>query len=342
MQLAIVSDAWKPQVNGVVTTLERTIESLEKRGARVAVISPDRFRTIACPTYPEIRLALWPQPGLDAALDELAPDAIHVATEGPLGMAAARYCMARKLAFTTSYHTQFPQYVRQRLPVPEQWTYALLRRHHARARRTLVATERQRQDLVAHGFKNVVLWSRGVDLELFRPRARDRLALPRPIFLNMGRVAVEKNLAAFLELDLPGSKVVIGDGPDRAALERRFPAAHFLGFRFGAELAACLASADAFVFPSRTDTFGLVLLEAMACGTPVAAYPVTGPIDVVTPGVTGVLDDDLRAAALAALAVDRADCRRAVEGRSWAKASAQFFAQLVRARDGTDFAAVAT
>jgi glycosyltransferase involved in cell wall biosynthesis len=342
MQLAIVSDAWKPQVNGVVTTLERTIESLETHGARVDVISPDRFRTIACPTYPEIRLALWPQSGLDAALEELAPDAIHVATEGPLGMAAARYCTARRLAFTTSYHTQFPQYVRQRLPVPEQWTYALLRRHHARARRTLVATERQRQDLVAHGFENVVLWTRGVDLELYRPGARDRLTLPRPIFLNVGRVAVEKNLAAFLELDLPGSKVVIGDGPDRAALERRFPAAHFLGFRFGAELAACLASADAFVFPSRTDTFGLVLLEAMACGTPVAAYPVTGPIDVVTPGVTGVLDDDLRTAALAALAVDRDACRRAVEGRSWAKASAQFFAHLVRARDGADLAAVPT
>lgn len=342
MQLAIVSDAWKPQVNGVVTTLERTIESLETRGARVDVISPDRFRTIACPTYPEIRLALWPQSGIDAVLQELTPDAIHVATEGPLGLAAARYCTARKLAFTTSYHTQFPQYVRQRLPVPEQWTYALLRRHHARARRTLVATERQRQDLVAHGFKNVVLWSRGVDLELFRPGARDRLTLPRPIFLNVGRVAVEKNLAAFLELDLPGSKVVIGDGPDRAALERRFPAAHFLGYRFGAELAACLASADAFVFPSRTDTFGLVLLEAMACGTPVAAYPVTGPIDVVTPGVTGVLDDDLRAAALAALAVDREGCRRAVEGRSWAKASAQFFAHLVRACDGADLAAVAS
>jgi glycosyltransferase involved in cell wall biosynthesis len=336
MQLAIVSDAWQPQINGVVTTLRRTVESLQALGHRVEVVSADRHATIACPTYPEIRLALWPRRRLEAALDLLAPDAIHVATEGPLGMAAVRYCTARGFAFTTSYHTQFPQYVRKRLPIPESWTYALLRRHHGRARRTLVATPRQRDDLVAHGFTNVVLWSRGVDVELFKPRLRDRLALPRPIFAYMGRVAVEKNVAAFLELDLPGTKVVIGDGPDRAALERRFPAAAFLGYRFGEELAECLASVDVLVFPSRTDTFGLVLLEAMACGTPVAAYPVTGPLDVVTPGITGVLDEDLGTAAEAALGVDRDGCRRAVEGRTWAKASAQFLGHLVRARDGAD------
>jgi glycosyltransferase involved in cell wall biosynthesis len=339
MKLAIVSDAWQPQVNGVVTTLRRTAEALEALGHSVVVLSPERHVTIPCPTYPEIRLALWPQRRLAATLAVHAPDAIHVATEGPLGMAAARYCSDRGLAFTTSYHTQFPQYVRKRVPVPESWTYAWLRRHHGRAHRTLVATERQRQDLVARGFANVVLWTRGVDTELFEPSKRDPFALPRPIFACAGRVAVEKNLQAFLALDLPGTKVVIGDGPDRAALERRFRSAVFIGYRFGADLAACLAAADVLVFPSRTDTFGLVLLEAMACGTPVAAYPVTGPIDVVTPGVTGVLDEDLGAAAMAALDIDRCGCRAAVEGRTWAKASAQFLEHLVRARDGADLTA---
>jgi glycosyltransferase involved in cell wall biosynthesis len=341
MKVAIVSDAWRPQVNGVVTTLRRTSEALEALGHHLQVFSPDGHRTIPCPTYPEIRLALLPRKRLAAALDDYAPDAIHIATEGPLGMAAVGHCRARKLAFTTSYHTQFPQYVRKRVPIPESWTYALLRRHHGYARRTLVATPRQRDDLLAHGFANVVLWSRGVDTELFRPSARDCFDLERPIFACLGRVAVEKNVAAFLALDLPGTKIVIGDGPDRAALEQRFPAAVFLGYRFGADLAACLSSADVLVFPSRTDTFGLVLLEAMACGTPVAAYPVTGPIDVVTPGVTGVLDDDLRAAALAALGLHRGACRRAVAGRTWAKASGQFLGHLVHAREGVDLVSCA-
>ncbi|RPI64324.1 MAG: glycosyltransferase family 1 protein [Lysobacterales bacterium] len=338
MKMAIVTDAWSPQVNGVVTTLERTAAVLERLGHGVCVLSPHGHLTVPCPTYPEIRLALWPDKRLAVALDELAPDAIHVATEGPLGMAAARYCAARGLAFTTSYHTQFPQYVRRRLPIPEGLTYALLRRHHARARRTLVATEHQRRELVAHGFGNVVLWSRGVDTELFRPRGREHLSRARPIFAYLGRVAVEKNIAAFLDLALPGTKIVIGDGPDRSILERRYPSAVFLGFKFGVELAHALSSADVLVFPSRTDTFGLVLLEAMACGTPVAAYPVTGPIDVVAPGVTGVLDEDLRAAALAALAIDREGCRRAAGEWTWERATAQFLSNLVCARDGGELA----
>lgn len=334
MKLALITDAWQPQVNGVVTTLTRTRDVLEARGHAVTVISPEQFRTLPCPTYPEIRLALLPGRRIARMLGALAPDAIHIATEGPLGLAAASYCARHGLAFTTSYHTQFPQYLRKRAPIPENWSYAFLRRHHGRARRTLVGTEHQRRDLVAHGFRNVVIWSRGVDAELFRPDDRSHLAVPRPIFAYAGRVAVEKNLDAFLALDLPGTKVVIGDGPYRAALERRYPAARFLGYRFGTELARCLAAADVFVFPSRTDTFGLVMLEAMACGTPVAAFPVTGPIDVVTPGYDGALDDDLRAAALQALTLDRASCRQTALARSWERAAVQFLSHLVRTRDG--------
>jgi glycosyltransferase involved in cell wall biosynthesis len=225
------------------------------------------------------------------------------------------------------------------VPVPESWSYAWLRRHHGRARRALVATEQQRRDLIEHGFAHVVLWSRGVDAELFRPYDRNYLQVPRPIFANVGRVAIEKNRAAFLDLDLPGTKVLIGDGPDRAHLERRYPDAVFLGYRFGIELARYLAAADVFVFPSRTDTFGLVMLEAMACGTPIAAYPVTGPIDVVTPGVDGVLHEDLRTAALAALSIDRPACRRTALTRTWSLASEQFASHLVSVRDGRDLIA---
>jgi glycosyltransferase involved in cell wall biosynthesis len=338
MKIAIVTDAWSPQINGVVTTLQRTRQTLEGRGFLVEVISPGQFLTLPCPTYPEIRLALWPKRKLRQLLDELDPDAVHIATEGPLGAAARAYCVTRGLAFTTSYHTQFPQYVRKRLPIPEPWSYAYLRRHHNRARRTLVPTEHQRRDLVANGFNNVVIWSRGVDADLFRPCGREHLALPRPISIYVGRVAVEKNLDAFLGLDLPGTKVVVGDGPDRTQLEQRYPTARFVGYKFGDDLARCLSAADVFVFPSRTDTFGLVMLEAMACGTPVAAFPVTGPIDVVTQGVDGALDEDLARATLAALALDRSACRRSALSRTWDRASGQFLSHLVRARTGEDLA----
>jgi glycosyltransferase involved in cell wall biosynthesis len=337
MKLALVTDAWQPQINGVVTTLSRTRDALERGGHEVTVVAPDSFRTVPCPTYPEIRLALLPGRKLAAMLDGLEPDAVHVATEGPLGAAARRYCVANGLSFTTSYHTRFPQYVRQRVPIPESWSYAYLRSHHRRARRTLVATEHQRRDLVDHGFANVVLWSRGVDADLFKPSARDTLGARRPLWMYAGRVAVEKNLDAFLALDLPGTKIVVGDGPDRAALARRYPAALFPGYKFGAELASYLSAADVFVFPSRTDTFGLVMLEAMSCGTPVAAFPVTGPIDVVTPGVDGILHEDLAEAAHAALAIDRHGCRMSALGRTWERASAQFVSHLVRVTDGRDF-----
>jgi glycosyltransferase involved in cell wall biosynthesis len=342
MRIAIATDAWQPQVNGVVTTLSRTTATLRAKGHDVLVLSPDAHRTLPCPTYPEIRLALLPRRAIERALRAFVPDALHVATEGPIGMAGRRYCTSAGLAFTTSYHTQFPQYVRQRVPIPESWSYAYLRRHHGAAQRTLVATEHVRRELVAHGFRNVVLWSRGVDTEVFRPCGRAHLALPRPIWVYAGRVAVEKNLHAFLGLALPGTKVVVGDGPDRTALMQRYPETVFTGYKFGAELAAHLSAADVFVFPSRTDTFGLVMLEAIACGTPVAAFPVTGPLDVINRGVNGELGDDLAHAALAALRLDRAACRASALARTWERATEQFLSHLVYAADGRNLIAPAS
>ena len=330
MNIAMVTDAWRPQVNGVVTTLSRTREGLEARGHKVTVVHSGDYRNFPCPTYPEIRLAVWPGRRLVDSLDRARPDAIHIATEGPLGSAARRYCLRRGLDFTTSYHTQFPQYLRKRLPIPERWSYGWLRRFHGRAARTLVPTEQMLRELVAQGFGNVVIWSRGVDTTLFRPLDRDALALPRPIAIYVGRVAVEKNLEAMLALDWPGSKVVVGDGPDRAKLRVRYPAVHFVGYKFGDELARHLSAADVFVFPSLTDTFGLVMLEAMACGTPVAAFPVTGPIDVVRDGVSGCLDADLGAAARRALRLSRTDCREAALERTWDKATGEFMSHLAR------------
>lgn len=333
MRIAIVTDAWAPQINGVVTTLSRTRECLESLGHAVGVFAPADHWTVPCPTYPEIRLAVMPGRKLRQALQTFRPDAVHVATEGPLGRAAVRHCRRAGLAFTTSYHTQFPQYVRSRLPVPVDWSYAYLRRHHAAARRTLVATEQQRQDLLRRKFANVVIWPRGVDAETFRPRPGLDLG-PRPVWMYAGRVAVEKNLDAFLSLDLPGTKVVVGGGPDCVRLRARYPSARFVGYKFGVELAQHLSAADVFVFPSRTDTFGLVMLEALACGTPVAAYPVTGPIDVITSGGDGVLDCDLRRAALAALDIDREACRATALRRTWAAATERFLSHLVAARSG--------
>jgi glycosyltransferase involved in cell wall biosynthesis len=330
MRIVIVTDAWQPQVNGVVTTLRRTREGLEAQGHEVAVVAPTGFRTVPCPSYPEIRLALWPGRKLKRALDAAEPDAVHIATEGPLGTAARRHCLERGWRFTTSYHTQFPQYLRQRIPVPESWAYRYLRNFHRSAERTLVPTEHLRIELLDQGFQNVVLWSRGVDTKLFRPMDRNFLDLPRPIAIYVGRVAVEKNLKAMLEIDCPGTKLIVGDGPDFEKLRRSFPEAQFVGYKFGTELAQYLAAADVFVFPSRTDTFGLVMLEAMACGTPVAAFPVTGPIDVVREGFSGCLDEDLSAAVERALKLSRDDCRAAASERTWERAIRQFMSHLAR------------
>lgn len=338
MRICIVTDAWHPQTNGVVRTLNTTRSQLIAQGQVVRVIEPGMFRNFACPTYPEIRLAWRPGKQLAAELQAFRPDYVHLATEGPLGMAARRYCLQHGWPYTTSYHTQFPEYVRARAPIPLSWSYAWLKRFHSTAARTLVATPSMQTQLEARGFTRLVRWSRGVDLDLFRPARDGGLQLPRPISLYLGRVAVEKNIEDFLKLDLPGTQLVIGDGPARTALQRKYPHVVFAGYKFGEELAAHLAAADVFVFPSRTDTFGLVLLEAMACGVPVAAYPVTGPIDVVRNGVTGVLSEDLQAATLAALQLNRHACREHALQYTWENATSQFLGHLARiysAHNGT-------
>ena len=331
MRLALVTDAWLPQVNGVVRTLGNTIREIEAVGHEVTVVSPAEFRTVPCPTYPEIRLALFAGRAVRRRLEALDPDAVHVATEGPLGLAARNWCVRRGRPFTTAYHTQFPEYVRARAPVPLSVGYAAVRWFHGRATRTLVTTPSMQRQLEARGLRNLHLWGRGVDTDLFRPRGKDFLDLPRPIWLYFGRVAVEKGIGDFLALDLPGTKLVVGDGPACEELKRCYPTAVFAGYRHGEDLASHISASDVFVFPSRTDTFGLVLLEAMACGVPVAAYPVTGPIDVVRDGVTGVLSEDLHGAALAALQLDPAACRAQALEHSWAASTRQFMGALAPA-----------
>jgi glycosyltransferase involved in cell wall biosynthesis len=333
MKIALVTDAWLPQTNGVVRTLTITAEKLAEIGHEVIPITPLDFRTIPCPTYPEIRLSLFAARRVRQRLDALDPDAVHIATEGPLGLAARRWCLRRRRAFTTSYHTQFPEYVRARFPIPLGISYAFLRWFHGKAAHTLVATPSMRAALEARGFRKLAYWSRGVDTTLFRPRDEPGPDLQRPIWLYFGRVSVEKGIEDFLALDLPGTKLVVGDGPAAGALQSKYPGAVFTGYRFGEELARHVACADVFVFPSRTDTFGLVLIEAMACGVPVAAYPVTGPLDVVVNGVTGVLSEDLQSAALAALKLDRRKCREHALRYTWEAATHQFIATLTPVRD---------
>lgn len=336
-RILIVTDAWFPQVNGVVRTLSTVVEELRKRGDTVEVIGPDRFASVPMPGYPEIRLAIAPKRKLAGLADAFAPDAVQIATEGPLGWAMRAICLKRGWRFTTSFHTRFPEYLHARTRIPVDWSWAVMRRFHAAGAGTFCATPSLARELAARGFPRVVAWSRGVDLARFRPDAAQHgtpeawESLPRPIFLCAGRVAVEKNLAAFLALDLPGSKVVVGDGPQRAALMKRFPQAHFAGYRENGALARSYAQADVFVFPSRTDTFGLVLLEALASGTPVAAFPVTGPLDVIGDLPVGALDEDLRAACLRALLVDRAACRAVAERYSWAACARRFRDSLVPA-----------
>lgn len=328
MRIAIATDAWLPQTNGVVRTLGETRRCLEEAGHDVLMVTPQDYRTLPLPTYPEIRLSVFPRRGVFRALDHFRPDSLHVATEGPIGLSARRYALRRNMPFTTSYHTQFAHYVRMRVPVPESWCYSALRRFHRPARYTLVPTPGIRDELARQGFGDLRLWGRGVDTELFRPDRARALAGNGPLLMYMGRVAVEKNIEAFLELDVPGTKYVVGDGPAMADLRRRYPDARFTGALYGEELAAHVAAADVFVFPSRTDTFGLVLLEAMACGVPVAAYPVSGPVDVVKDGVTGCLDEDLARAVKGAVLLDPEACRAHALKRSWEAATLEFFRNL--------------
>jgi len=333
MKILLVTDAWTPQVNGVVRTLGRTRQILQALGHEVSVLSPEGRTTVACPGYGEIRLTLRPhRAAREVLVDRECFDAIHIATEGPLGWAARRRCLQLGLRFTTSYHTRFPEYLRLRAPIPLSWSYRLMRRFHAPAARTFVRTGTQRRLLTERGFERLAIWPGAVNTRLFHPRDKDALALPRPISMYMGRVAPEKNLEAFLDLSLPGSKVIVGGGPSLARLRRRYPEVHFLGYRHGRALAETLAAADVFVFPSRTDTLGLVILEAMACGVPVAALPVPGPQDLIVDGANGALDENLRDAVFRALAVAPEDCVEHAQQHSWEASTRCFLDGLVAAR----------
>ena len=331
-RIMVVTDAWKPQVNGVVRTMTTVAGELEAMGHTVAVVGPDRFRTIPCPTYPDIPLSLFPGRKLAQTIEDFRPDTLHISTEGPLGVAARRWALRHEAAFTTAFHTRFVEYIRARTGIPAAPIYAWMRRFHGAASGTMVATQSLRDDLTERGFRNIRAWTRGVDLDLFRPYERnDFLDLPRPVFIYIGRVAVEKNIGAFLSLDLPGSKVVVGGGPQLEALRKAYPTVHFTGPRFGEALVRSYASADVFVFPSLTDTFGLVLLEALACGTPVAAFPVTGPRDVLAGAAApvGATGWDLKDAALMALSADRGACRAHAETFSWRTCAEIFVSCLV-------------
>ncbi|MCJ8054230.1 glycosyltransferase family 1 protein [Shinella curvata] len=330
--ILVVTDAWRPQLNGVVHTLEELARSMAEEGIEVIFLTPEKFATVPLPSYPEIRLALTSKRQVMAEIEAIAPDYIHIATEGPLGMAARRACLQRRLPFTTAYHTRFPEFISARLPIPESWSYWWLRRFHNSGQGMMVATKSLGAEMAARGFTRIKRWSRGVDTKQFDPAKRRDLGLPRPIFLNVGRVAVEKNLPAFLALDLPGSKVVVGDGPDLAMLRQRYPDVHFLGRKTGEDLASIYASADVFVFPSRTDTFGNVMLEALASGVPVAAFPVTAPRDVL--GDAGALSEDLREAALAALEIPKEVALGRAATYSWRACALEFLGNLTRVPRG--------
>ena len=305
--------------------MANTARLLGEMGHEVRLVTPEGQRTVPCPGYAEIRLSVRPKKKVFRTLESFKPDSIHIATEGPLGHAARRWCLHNQFPFATSYHTQFPEYIRLRAPVPLRASYAYLRRYHRPAHVTLVRTKTQKALLKARGFSHLKVWPGAVDTQLFRPRGKEALCLPRPIAMYMGRVAVEKGLGAFLALELPGSKVVVGGGPDLDKLRQRYTEAHFLGPKFGEELAGLLSAADVFVFPSRTDTLGLVMLEAMACGVPVAAFPVPGPLDVIKDGSTGALDEDLAAAVYRALRLDGEACIEFAQYHSWQRSTERFF-----------------
>ena len=334
MRIAIVTDAWKPQVNGVVRTLESVRAELERQGHEVLVISPERFYSMPCPTYPEIRLAFARTAAVGKMLADFDPHAIHLATEGPVCLAARRWCIGRNFPFTTAYHTQFPDYVSARIGIDPEWIWRYIAWFHWPAQAVLASTPSIADTLRAHGLTKIRHWGRGVDLSTFGDHVTpdpDIRALAGPIQLYVGRVAIEKNIEAFLESNVPGTKVIVGDGPARTTLQAKYPQAHFLGPKFGDDLAAAYAAADVFVFPSKTDTFGLVMIEALASGVPVAAFPVTGPVDVLKPGI-GVMDDDLDTAIAAALKLDREACAAYGQTFTWEASARQFLEALAPIR----------
>lgn len=329
--LLLVTDAWQPLINGVVRTLGHTVAHLNSRGIKVTVVHPGLFRTMQLPTYKEIRVAMFPARKLHGIMKDSDANAIHIATEGPLGWAARRYCRRNGLPFTTSYHTQFPEYVNLRTRIPRSFGYALMRYFHTPASNTFVALPSMKDRLVKRGFKHLHRWGRGVDTDMFRP-APDKGNIfkgGRPVAVFLGRVAIEKNIRAFLDIPFEGSKVVIGDGPDLKMLQTDYPEVIFTGYRTGKELAEYVADADVMVFPSKTETFGVVMLESMACGIPVAAFPVTGPVDVIENGVNGYVDEDLHKAVINALKVEPLACRQFAEKYSWENSANQFLDGLV-------------
>ncbi|GAA4477349.1 glycosyltransferase family 1 protein [Gluconacetobacter asukensis] len=340
LRILMVSDAWYPQVNGVVRTVSRLRDALEAMGHTVEIIGPHLFRTVPCPTYPEIRLCILPGRRLERLIEAFRPDAIHIVTEGPLGLAARRWAIRHGRCFTSSFHTRFPEYIRARIGFSTPLPYRFLRWFHGAAALTLVPTASLLEDLRERGFQHLECWTRGVDADRFHPDAAAidwhvRYDIRGPYLLYVGRVAVEKNLEAFLSLDLPGTRIVVGDGPDRVALAARYPDVLFTGYLTGADLAAAYAASDVFVFPSLTDTFGLVILEALACGVPVAAFEVTGPRDILPPGVSavGAIGPDLRRNILAALRGDRAACRAHAARFTWEACARMFLDALTRAQN---------
>ena len=328
MRIALVTDAWHPQRNGVVRVLSTLAQCLDARGHHLAIFQPDHHFTIPCPSYPEIPLSVLPGSRLSQQLSDFQPHAVHLATEGPLGIAGRSWCRKNKFPFTTAFHTRFPHYIKARLGIPLSWSYAAIRLFHAPSAAVMCPSPSVYRDLSEWGFGNAVEWSHGVDTAVFYPQNKDFLDLPRPIFGYVGRVAVEKNLPAFLALDLPGSKIVVGDGPARDGLMKQFPQVQWRIANGDAELSRYFAALDAFVFPSLTDTFGLVMLEALASGVPVAAFPVPGPLDVLAGSQAGVLDPDLRQAALRALDIDPQTCRRHALNFSWDHVTDQFLGLL--------------
>ncbi len=328
-RILIVTDAWHPQVNGVVRTMQNVIDRLRARDIDVRTITPDMFSTVPLPLYPEVQLSLSSACQIRQITDEFEPDAIHISTEGPLGWAARNLCVKRGLAFTTSYHTKFPEYMSAMLRIPTSWGYAIIRRFHVPSAAVMVATPTLESELVTHGFENVVSWTRGVDTDLFTPGQKPALDLPKPVSVYVGRVSVEKNIEAFLNLDIPGTKLVVGGGPQLKQLKRKYPEVVFTGPKFGEDLAAHYTSGDVFVFPSLTDTFGLVMLEAMASGLPVAAFPVTGPFDVLGGAKAAFMDENLSKAVDQALQAPAKQARRHAEKYSWSACTDQFLANLV-------------